>query len=96
MDEIAVRTYLIEDALRHQDRELAFERHRQLDQVERIGGQIFTQGDVGNELLDSHAEMLGDQKSNMRFHEFVKAGSPQARGDPSRGMAAQVRQSATG
>src|SRR4030095_7295744 len=75
-DEIAVRTHLIEDVLWHRDREFAFERHCQLDEIERIGGQVVTQGDVGDELLDSNTKTLSDKASNMRFHDFVHNPSP--------------------
>src|SRR5204863_429114 len=45
LDEVAVGAHLIEDALGHHDPELRLERHRQLDEIERIGGQIVTQRD---------------------------------------------------
>src|SRR5207237_8704899 len=83
-DEIAKGTNLVEDVLRHHDRELALERQRQLDEVERIGGKVVTQRDVGDELLYSHTEALGDETPNMRLHEFVHAPRPQTRGNPSR------------
>src|SRR5262249_27349108 len=71
--------HLIEDVLRHHDREFAFERYRQLDEIERIGGQIVTQGDVGDEFLDSDTKTLSDKASNMRFHGFVHVPPSQAR-----------------
>ena len=82
VNEVAVRSYLIESPLWDHDRERAFERHRQLDQIERIGGQIVAQGDVGKELVHPHTETLGDEESHMRFHEFIQAQPAQPRGNP--------------
>src|SRR5262249_9191106 len=59
--------------------EFAFERHCQRDEIERIGGQVVTQGDVGDEFLDSNTKVLSDKASNMRFHEFVHVPPSQAR-----------------
>src|SRR5512138_1322335 len=39
-DEVTEGTNVIEDMFRHDDRELALERQRQLDEIERIGGQV--------------------------------------------------------
>ncbi len=83
-DEITKGTNLIEDALGHHDRELALERQRQLHEVERIGGQIVTQRDVGDEFLDSDSKPLGDQTSNVWLHEFVHAPRPEPHRDRSR------------
>src|SRR5262249_31654077 len=49
------------------------------DEIERIGGQIVTQGDVGGEFLDSDTKMLSDKASNMRFDEFVHVPPSRAR-----------------
>src|SRR5437763_243607 len=84
LNEITVGPHLIEGALRHDDRELRLERHRQLDEIERVGGQLVTQRDLGDQLLGADAKMVSDQASNVRFHEFLHA-------PPSRVRYARVR-----
>src|SRR5207249_6414739 len=85
LDEIAVGPHLIEDALGDDDRELRLERHRQLDEIERIGGQVVTQRALGDQLLDAYAKTVSDQASNVRFHEFLHAPPPRDdRGDAPR------------
>src|SRR5262249_10862161 len=65
-----------EGALGHHDCELAFERDRQLDEIERIGGQVVTEGHLGGEILQPYAQLLGDQMAKMRFHELIHAHRP--------------------
>src|SRR5207244_518091 len=82
-DEVAVGAHSIEETLRHHDPELRLERHRQLDEIERVGGQILTQRDPGDELFDTDAQMIGDQTSTRAFHEQLHPPSPQHCRDPS-------------
>src|SRR5207247_3150541 len=60
LDEVAAGAHPIEDALGHHDHELRLERHRQLDEIERIGGQIVTQRDAGDERFQASDPLTGD------------------------------------
>src|SRR3989442_421690 len=71
VNEVAVGPHPIEDALRDDDRKLRLERHRQLHEIERIGGQVVTQRDLGDQILDADAKTVCDHASNVRFHELL-------------------------
>src|SRR2546422_11767109 len=60
--------------------ELRLERERQLEEIERVGGEIVGERDVGCELLGVHTELLGDDASNARLHEVEHTQPPSARG----------------
>src|SRR5207245_245808 len=53
------------------------------DEIERIGGQVVTQRNPGDELFEIDAQMIGDQTSTRGFHEQLHPPSPQHCRDPS-------------
>jgi len=60
VDEVAVGPHLLDHRIRYGDPELGLERHRQIDQVERIGGQIVRQRHARREPVGTGPEAIGN------------------------------------
>src|SRR6185369_16022996 len=70
IDDVAVRADLVDQRFRHHDAELAFDLHRELDEVERVSGEVVDQRDVGGQVLEANAQMISHDTSNAWLHKL--------------------------
>jgi len=73
-DEIAARSHLVEEVARQDDAEVLLDRERELDEIERVGGEIVQERDLGREVPDADAEVLGDETVNAALQLVVDGG----------------------
>jgi hypothetical protein len=65
-------------ALRESDLELVFQLYGEIEQIERVGGEVVRERGFGVERLDVDAERIGDDRSQARLDAVVQ-GSEAAR-----------------
>src|SRR5438094_5889702 len=71
VDEVAVRAHAREGLLRNREAEVGLEREPDLEQIERVGGQVVDEGHVERELVAVDAETLRDQPAHTRLDEAM-------------------------
>ena len=70
IDDVAVRADLVDQRFRQHDAELAFDLHRELDDVELVSCEVDEQRDVGGQILEANAQIIGHDTSNAWPHEL--------------------------
>ena len=68
--QLPVGAHLLEDRLGYRDAELALQDERELDEIERVGREIVAERHLGREVFRPDAEMVRDQASDVRLHQF--------------------------
>src|SRR5438552_5502305 len=83
--ELSVRAHLVERRLRHGDAELRLEGERELDEIQRIDGELVRERYVARQLFGPDAEMICYQAPDARLHEIKHTQPPPKRAVVSRG-----------
>ena len=78
--ELAVGPHLFEHGLGNRDAELAFEHEGELDEVERVGGEVIGEGHFGGELVRTHPEMLRDEGTDLGLEVLRRLRPPRPGG----------------
>jgi hypothetical protein len=85
-DEVAVRAHLGQDSVRNSEAELLLDPDPDVGEVERVGGELVGQRDVGREVVDVDTETVRDEAGEASG-EIAAGGGSVASGSVDKGSA---------